>query len=439
MTISLKDYRRRRQELMALMDDDSIAVLPAATVARRNSDVTYPFRQDSDFLYLTGFEEPEAVFVLAPGREHGEAILFCREADQEADLLHGEVTGPDRARQLYGVDDAFPVADIDDILPGLIEGRSRLYYAMGAHPEFDRQVIGWVNMISSSDMSQPPGEFVQLGQYLQELRLFKSASEVKVLRRASEISVMAHRHVMRTLKPGMYEYEVQAELEYCFARNGARFPAYPSIVGGGSNACTLHYTRNSDQLKSGDLVLIDAGCEYEHYASDVTRTLPVNGKFSREQAAIYEVVLAAHGAAISQTIDGNHWNQPHEAAVSVLTEGLLDLGLLKGDVAECLELQSYKRYFMHKTGHWLGLDVHDSGDYQVDGEWRVLEPGMVTTIEPGLYIPAHSNDDSIPVAYRGIGVRIEDDVLVTRKGNEILTDDLPRRRRDIEKEMSDAG
>ncbi|MCH7742247.1 MAG: Xaa-Pro aminopeptidase [Proteobacteria bacterium] len=434
--ISLQDFARRRRELMALMEPNSIAILPSAGLLPRNGDVEYRFRQDSDFHYLTGFDEYDSVFVLIPGREHGEAILFCREKDEDLERWHGKVTGPEPAMQLYGLDDAFPITDIDDIVPGLIEGKSKLYYAMGVHAEFDNRVIGWVNSIAANNRSgaQPPGEFVQLGQYLHELRLFKSSQEIEVMRQAAVITGEAHSRVMSVTRPGMYEYQLEAELEYCFVRLGARTPAYPSIVGGGSNACVLHYIQNDDVLRKGDLVLVDAGGEYESYAADVTRTFPVSGKFSKAQAELYELVLEAQQAAIDQVRPGNQWNQPHDAAVAVITAGLIRLGLLQGEVDDLIEAKTYKKYYMHKTGHWLGLDVHDVGKYQVGGQWRVFETGMVTTIEPGLYI---SDDcDEAPARYRGVGIRIEDNVLVTRSGNEILTSSIPKTIAEIERLMA---
>lgn len=434
--ISLQDFARRRRELMALLEPNSIAILPSAGLLPRNGDVEYRFRQDSDFHYLTGFDEYDSVFVLIPGREHGEAILFCRERDEDLERWHGKVTGPERAMQLYGLDDAFPITDIDDIVPGLIEGKSKLYYAMGVHAEFDNRVIGWVNSIAANNRSgaQPPGEFVQLGQYLHELRLFKSSQEIEVMRQAAVITGEAHSRVMSVTRPGMYEYQLEAELEYCFVRLGARTPAYPSIVGGGSNACVLHYIQNDDVLRKGDLVLVDAGGEYESYAADVTRTFPVSGKFSKAQAELYELVLEAQQAAIDQVRPGNQWNQPHDAAVAVITAGLIRLGLLQGEVDDLIEAKTYKKYYMHKTGHWLGLDVHDVGEYQVGGQWRVFETGMVTTIEPGLYI---SDDcDEAPARYRGVGIRIEDNVLVTRSGNEILTSSIPKTIAEIERLMA---
>ncbi len=434
--IGLKEFARRRKDLMDLMEENSIAILPSATLVSRNSDTDFHFRQNSDFHYLTGFNEPESVVALVPGREHGQCILFCQERDASLEQWHGKVTGPERAMQLFGIDDAFPIADIDDILPGLIEGKSKLYYAMGSHDEFDGQVIAWVNSISGNQQtgSKPPGEFVQLDQHLHELRLFKSKQEIQVLRKASEITALGHQRLMDKLAPGVYEYQLEAEILHAFASEGARFPAYPSIVGSGNNACILHYIQNEDQVKKGDLVLVDAGCEYQSYASDVTRTLPANGKFSKAQKEVYDIVLEAQAAAIELIQPGLHWNQSHEAAVKIITEGLIKLGLLEGDRDELIESGAFKKFYMHRTGHWLGLDVHDVGDYKVDDEWRMLEEGMVVTVEPGIYIL--EDLEGVPAKYRGIGIRIEDDVLVTKTGNEVLTAMIPKTVEDIEEYMA---
>lgn len=417
---------------MALMDDNSIAILPGADIRIRNGDVAYPFRQNSDFHYLTGFDEPDAVFVLIPGREHGEALLFCRERDDEHERWHGDITGPERARQLYEMDDAFPISDIDDILPGLIEGRSKLYYAMGTDRDFDHQVIDWVNKISRTDHpgTQPPAEFVQLEQYLHELRLFKSAAEIELMRTAADATAKGHLRAMAEARPGVMEYELEASLNHAFASHGARSSAYPAIIAGGTNARILHYIDNRDTLRDGDLVLVDAGAEFEGYACDLTRTFPVNGRFTKAQTAVYEVVLAAQLASIEAVVPGNSWNDPHDAAIRELTRGLVLLGILEGDLDDLVDEGAYLPYCMHKTGHWLGLDVHDVGDYQVNGQWRVFEEGMVTTIEPGVYLGEER--DEIPEAYRGIGIRIEDDVLVTKTGNEVLTDQVPKTIREIE-------
>ncbi|EKF73126.1 aminopeptidase [Alcanivorax hongdengensis A-11-3] len=439
MTISAKEYARRRQDLMATMGPNSIAILPAAPERTRNRDVEYPYRQNSDFWYLTGFGEPEAVMVLLPGREHGEYVLFCRERDRTMEIWNGYRAGPDGAVSDFGADDAFPINDIDEILPGLIEGRERVYYDLGHDADFDRRLMGWVNSIRERVRSgaQPPGEFVALAHHLHDMRLFKSAAEVKIMRRAASISAGAHVRAMRTVRPGMAEYQLEAEYLHEFMRHGSRSPAYPSIVGGGANGCILHYIENSQTLNDGDLVLVDAGCELENYASDITRTFPVNGTFSKPQRALYELVLASQYAAIEATHPDNHWNVPHEAVVKVLTQGLVDLGLLSGEVSELIETEAYRRFFMHRTGHWLGLDVHDVGDYRIQEQWRQLEPGMVLTVEPGLYVAP--DDDTVDEQWRGIGIRIEDDVLVTKDGCEVLTHEVPKDVADIEAVMRGNG
>jgi Xaa-Pro aminopeptidase len=346
------------------------------------------------------------VLVLLPGRRHGQFIVFCRERDPGMELWNGYRAGPEGVCERHGADDAFPVGDIDDILPGLIEGRDRVYYSMGRSAEFDRQIMGWVNSIRSKESSGavPPGEFTDLDHMLHEQRLFKSAAELRLLRRAGQITVRAHQRAMRSCRPGMYEYQLEAELQHEFASGGARHAAYNSIVGSGENGCILHYVENSGKMRDGDMVLIDAGCELEYYASDVTRTFPVNGRFSREQRALYELVLKAQAAAIAQIRPGNHWNQPHDASVRVITEGLVELGLLKGRVANLVKREAHRSYYMHRVGHWLGMDVHDVGDYRVGGEWRMLEPGMVMTVEPGIYVAPHNT--RVAKKWRGIGIRV---------------------------------
>ena len=421
---------------MSLMCENSIAILPGASVRIRNSDVEFRFRQTSNFYYLSGFDEPDAVLALIPGRKYGQSILFCRERDNEREHWHGLSAGPEAAIKLHGMDDAFPVADIDDILPGLIEGCSRLYYPMGDDPDFDHQVIDWVRMISKKSRrgAGPHPELMQLQQYLHELRLFKSASEVDLMRQAANATSQGHLRVLRYVRPGVMEYEVEAELYHEFTMNGAREPAYPAIIGGGDNACIMHYVDNNDELLNGDLVLVDAGAEYEKYACDLTRTLPVNGRFSKTQKQVYEIVLKAQQAAIDEVRPGNTWNQPHEAALREVTKGLIEIGILEGDLETLLSEEAYLPYYPHKTGHWLGLDVHDVGDYMVDGQWRVFEVGMVLTIEPGLYFDHKLK--TVPKKFLGIGIRIEDDVLVTRKGNEVLTCDVPKTVKGIESIMA---
>jgi Xaa-Pro aminopeptidase len=426
IAITKQEFARRRKALMDHMEPNSIAILSAAPEKIRNRDAHYAYRQDSDFFYLSGFPEPEAVLVIIPGREHGETIVFCREKDREREIWDGHRAGQDGACNDYGADDAFPIGDLDEILPGLLEGRERVYYSLGRDPAFDTRVMGWVNHIRSNVRSGavPPGEFLDLDHIVHDLRLFKSAAEVRIMRKAAEISADAHCRAMQTCAVGQYEYELEAEIQYHFMRSGSRAPAYTSIVGSGDNACILHYIENTRQMKDGELVLIDAGCELESYASDITRTFPVNGRFSPEQKAIYQLVLDAQLAAIAEVKQGNHWNAPHEVSVRVITQGLVDLGLLSGDTNELIAAHAYKPFYMHRIGHWLGMDVHDVGDYKIEGEWRLLEAGMVMTVEPGIYISP--DDESVAKKWRGIGVRIEDDVLVTKEGNDILSKDVPK-------------
>ncbi len=420
---------------MKLMGKDSIAIVPAAPIRHRNSDVEYAYRQDSDFFYLTGFGEPEAVAVLIPGREQAEYVLFVRDRDPARETWDGRRAGPAGATRVYGAHDAFPFADMDEILPGLIEGRARVFYTMGVYADFDARVVGWVNGLRAQSQRgrHPPQEFVALDHVLHDMRLFKSAAELELMRESARIAARAHVRAMRTCRPGLSEYEIMAELVHEFRLHNAD-TSYQPIVGGGANTCILHYRENDQKLVDGDLLLVDAGCEYQCYASDITRTYPVNGRFTPEQRAIYEIVLEANLAAIAKVRPGNHWNDPHDAAVRVVTQGLVKLGLLKGRVTSLEKDEAYKRFFMHRTGHWLGMDVHDVGDYKVGDEWRVLEPGMVMTIEPGIYIPAGMR--GVPKRFHNIGIRIEDDVAVTRGGCEVLTSRVPKAARDIESLMA---
>ncbi|HHH45291.1 MAG TPA: Xaa-Pro aminopeptidase [Gammaproteobacteria bacterium] len=420
-----KEFARRRKQLMRMMGPDAIAILPTNPEQPRNRDVDYPFRPDSDFYYLTGFAEPEAVMVLAPGREHGEYLLFCRDRDPTMETWHGRRAGPEGAVEKFGADDAFPIQDINEILPGLLESRERVFYTMGSAPEFDHRLISWVNRIRRQSRAgkHAPDEFISLEHFVHDMRLYKSRAEIRVMRQAANISARAHKRAMQLCRPGMMEYELEAEFLHEFRRAGGE-PAYPSIVGGGENACILHYTENNAPLKDGDILLIDAGTEHEYYASDITRSFPVNGRFSKAQRAIYQLVLDAQLAAIEEVYPGNTWNAPHDAAVKVITRGLVKLGLLKGRTPTLVRERAYHRFYMHRTGHWLGMDVHDVGDYKVGDEWRVLEPGMVLTVEPGLYIPAGSK--GVARKWWNIGIRIEDDVLVTRDGYDVLSKNLPK-------------
>jgi len=420
---------------MDMMGDDSIAILPTSSVHMRNRDIEYPFRPDSDFYYLSGYPEPEAVAVLIPGRPAGEYVLFCRDKDPKMEIWHGRRAGLEGAREIYAADDAFPIEDMDDILPGLLEDQDRIYYNMGNDQAFDQRVIGWVNQVRERIRAgvHAPEEFISLNHLLHDMRLYKSRQEIKALRQAARISAVAHKRAAQACQPGMMEYQLEAELVHEFIRQGARSPAYPPIVGSGANSCILHYIENAEEMRDGDILLIDAGAEYEGYASDISRTLPVNGKFNAAQKAIYNIVLKAQLAAIEQVQPGNHWIDPHDAAVKVITEGLVALGILKGRVRTLIKDKAYTKYYMHRTGHWLGMDVHDVGDYKIDGDWRMLEPGMVMTVEPGLYLPAVRG---LARKWWNIGVRIEDDVLVTRDGHDVLSKDMPKTVAEIEKLMA---
>ena len=370
--------------------DGAILILPAAPERMRSRDTHYPYRQDSDFWYLTGCNEPEAVLVLVPGRKHGEAILFCRERDPEREAWDGPRLGPEGAVGELGMDDAYPIADIDDILPGLLEGRRRVHYHLGRDADFDLKLIGWLNRVRAQARqgAQPPQEFLELGHLLDEMRLFKSADEVKLMQRAADISVEAHRAAMRAARAGIHEYELQAELERVFRMHDAQ-PAYASIVGAGANACVLHYRDNSAKSRDGELVLIDAGAEYRGYAADITRTFPVNGRFSKEQRALHDLVCAAQAAALAQATPGRALRSRPRCGGGHADRGPAVAGVAERQAGKPRSQRGdYKRFYRHKTGHWLGLDVHDVGEYRIDGESRLLEPGMVFTIEPGLYIPA---------------------------------------------------
>lgn len=414
-----------------------IVVVPAAPERVRSRDTFYDYRPDSDFYYLTGFGEPDAVAVLIPGRPNGEYLLFCRERDPDRELWDGRRAGPDGAIDELGADDAFPITDIEDILPGLLEQSERVYYSMGVQPEFDERLLGWLRQLNARrQRGHAPSEIVTLDHVLHEMRLFKSRSEASLMRKSARIAMAAHRRAMAVCRPGMHEFELEAEFMHEFRRHGATW-SYLPIVASGANACVLHYTANDAVMRDGDLVLIDAGCEYSMYASDITRTFPVGGSFSEPQRELYEIVLEANAAAIEAVEPENDWNAPHEAAVRVVTRGLKRLGLLSGRLQTLIRNGAYRRFFMHRTGHWLGIDVHDVGDYRVDNQWRVLEPGMALTIEPGIYIGA--DDREVARHWRGIGIRIEDDVLVTKNGPGVLTKDLPRAVDDIERLMSAAA
>jgi Xaa-Pro aminopeptidase len=419
-----KEFARRRRQFMRMIGKEAIAILPAAPVRHRNGDIEYAYRQDSHFYYLTGFQEPDAVAVLAPGRPHAEYLLFVRERDALRESWDGPRAGTEGAVDQYGADDAFPIEDIDEILPGLMEQRSQIFYSMGTHLDFDPRILSWVNGVRVQSRQGAGGlqEFVALNHVLDDMRLYKSRPEQASLRRAAQIAVGAHRRAIRFARPGRMEYEVMAEVLHEFRSHNADISYHP-IVGGGANACVMHYRDNDKPLNEGDLLLLDAGCEHDYYASDITRTFPVSGKFTAVQRAVYEVVLEAQIAAIDKVRPGNHWNEPHEAAIRVVTQGLSKLGLIKGTLPKLIKEQAYLPFFNHRTGHWLGLDVHDVGDYKVGGEWRVLEPGMALTVEPGIYIRP---SPKVPKEFWNIGVRIEDEVLVTQGAPEVLTGALEK-------------
>jgi len=408
----------RRARLAAALGD-GIAIVATAPEVPRNRDTHYPYRHDSYFYWLTGFAEPEAVVVLVGGAAP-QSILFCRDKDETREIWDGFRHGPAAAQEQFAFDAAHSVAELDARLPELMGNRARLAYAVGQDPAWDARVIGWLNAVRAKTRQGigAPGEIVDVRHALDEMRLIKDAHELALMRRAAEISTRAHGIAMRATRPGRHEYEIEAELLCAFRSGGAEAPAYTSIVASGANACVLHYVFNNQPLADGDLLLIDAAAEFGSYAADITRTFPVNGRFSAAQKDAYELVLAAQAAAIDEVRPGRHWNAPHEAAVRVLTQGMVDLKLLAGSVDGLIESNAYNRFYMHRTGHWLGMDVHDAGEYKIKGEWRPLVPGMTLTVEPGLYIrPA----DDVPEAFWNIGIRIEDDVAVTESGCEVLT------------------
>ena len=422
-----------RRSLLASRMQNGVAIVPAAPERTRNRDTHYPYRFDSYFYYLTGFREPEAVLVVVAGGQ-AKSLLFCRDKNPEREVWDGFRHGPAAAKEALGFDEAHSITRLDELMPELLANQTTLFGHLGADSAWDARVIGWVNEVRNRARSgvTAPREIEDVHVVLDEMRLIKSAEELATMRRAAEISTGAHRRAMESARPGRTEYEIEAELVYEFRRHGAQAPAYTPIVAAGANACVLHYVENAGALTDGDLLLIDAGCELDGYASDITRTFPVNGKFSGPQKDVYEMVLAAQAAALAEVRPGNTWDQPHEAAVRVLAQGMIDLGLLSGGVEQAIETEAYKKFYMHRTGHWLGLDVHDAGEYKLNGQWRALQPGMVLTVEPGCYIRA---GDGVPEKFANIGVRIEDDVLVTDDGHEVLTTAAPKTPGDIENVM----
>jgi Xaa-Pro aminopeptidase len=435
--IPIKSFSERRSHLVSLMRK-GVAIVPTAPERVRNRDSYYPYRFDSYFYYLTGFTEPEAVLVIVADANEGASkhILFCRDKDLEQEIWNGFRYGPDAAREAFGFDEAYSIFKLDEILPKLLADQPAVFCALGHNTEWDARLMGWINHIRQRSRSgiTAPGQIHDIRLLLDEMRLFKSPEELQIMRQAAGISADAHRRAMRETKPDMFEYEVEAGLLHDFRADGAQAPAYTSIVAGGVNACVLHYVENNARLKDGDLLLIDAGCELDGYASDITRTFPIDGKFSPAQKDLYQLVLAAQAEAIAAVRPGNTWNAPHDAALRVLAQGFIDFGLCQGSVDQVLQSEDYKRFYMHRTGHWLGLDVHDAGEYKINGEWRPLQPGMTLTVEPGCYVrPA----DNVPQHFWNIGIRIEDDVAVTESGCEVLTSAAPKAVAEIEELMQD--
>jgi len=420
---------------MRMAGEDSIIILLAAPARIRNNDAYYPYRQDSDFLYLTGFREHDAMLVMIPEEKEGQSILFCRNRDPDREMWDGAMVGLDAAASEYGMDRAFDFSEVEKRLPDLLHDRERIYYDLGRTPLFDQRLIGWLNEFRGKARKtfHAPEEIHALDHMLHDMRVYKSREELSTMRRSAKVAIEAHERAMKLCKPGLNEADIHAELLHTFTRHHCE-PSYLPIVGGGANGCVLHYITNRDPLNDGDMLLIDAGAEYDGYASDITRTFPINGKFSPEQRDLYEVVLAAQAAGFKQAYAGKQWQDMHDAAVRVATEGMISLGILEHSLEEELETKGYKHFYVHNTGHWLGLDVHDVGEYTIDGHSRELEPGMVMTVEPGIYI--HPEENSVAECWRGVGIRIEDNIAITRDEPQILTDGLVRMPDDIEALMA---
>jgi Xaa-Pro aminopeptidase len=433
--IKQKEFAKRRLQLMEIAGEGSIVILRAAAQKIRNNDANYPYRQDSDFLYLSGFSEPDAMIVLLPHDQGGRTILFCRERNRHREMWDGVMLGLEGAVRQLGFDDAYPIDEAKQRLPRLLRGCDRIYYDLGKDSDFDQLLIGWMNQFRAKTRKKfsAPDEIIALDHGLHEMRLFKSRTEITAMRKSARVAARAHQRAMQVCKPGMNEAEIHAELLYTFTRHQCE-ASYIPIVGGGANACVLHYITNRDRLNDGDLLLIDAGAEYDGYASDITRTFPVNGRFSGPQRDLYQLVLAAQLKAIDEVREGNPWGHVHETAVQVATEGMIDLGIIKGSLDEALEEEYFKDYYVHNTGHWLGLDVHDVGEYEIDGHSRVLEAGMVLTVEPGIYIPPSAT--AVDETWRGMGIRIEDNVVVTRNEADVLSVDICKTINEIEALMA---
>ena len=433
--IKQKEYARRRRQLARMAGEDSIIILQAAPPSLRNNDVYYPYRQDSDFLYLTGFREPDALLLMIPEKKGGKCILFCRERDPEREMWDGRMVGLEAAVSEYGMDEAYDIKQLEGRLRDYLHDRERIYHDLGRDPLFDQRLIGWLNEFRGETRKtfHAPEEIHALDHMVHDMRLYKSREELSAMRRSAKVAIEAHELAMKICQPGMNEADIHASLMHTFTRHQCE-PSYLPIVGGGANACVLHYIANKDVLHDGDLLLIDAGAEYDGYASDITRTFPVNGKFSPEQRQLYDIVLAAQAAAFEKARAGNQWEDVHNAAIRVAAEGMIDLGVLEHGLEEELESEGYKHFYMHKTGHWLGLDVHDVGEYTIDGHSRQLEPGMVLTVEPGIYI--HPEESSVAECWRGVGIRIEDNVVISNDEPLILTDSLARTADEIEQLMA---
>lgn len=421
-------YIRRRDKLMSILYD-GIVIIPNADELIRNRDSTYPYRFDSDFFYLTGFNEPDSVLVL--DTQNNKSILFCREKNPEREIWDGFRYGTQAAKTEFGFDEVYSINDFKEKIAELIINVSDLYYSIGHKPHYDAIIIDTMNKVRSKVRNKilAPQTIIDVNFYLEEYRLFKDIHDIGSITKSCQISAQAHIEAMKYVRHAKYEYEIEAKILEIFYKNGSRYPAYSTIVAGGGNACTLHYIANNARLNPNELLLVDAGCEYNGYAADITRTYPIGGKFSKAQKAVYEVVLAANNAAINKIQVGNLWNEPGDIAVKILTQGLIDLKLLHGSLEDNIANGKYKKFYMHSIGHWLGLDVHDVGGYKIDDKYREFAPGMCTTIEPGLYI---APDAGTPEEFWNIGIRIEDDILLTDSGPKNLTAGVPKEIKDIE-------
>lgn len=444
-SIPMSEFAQRRLTLASALAPNSVAIIKGASHASRNSDVEYPFRQLSDCLYLSGIVEADVTLVIAPGHMHvdtetnvsspADFIVFSQPKNPQLEIWTGRIIGQEAMKTSYGADQAFDHTLLSSMLPDILADKTAIYYHVGENEKFDQTILKALHAVKAKARQgvNAPERLENISPLLSDMRLFKSHNELEMMRKASDISALAHCNAMLASPTSQHEFELEAQLLHTFVKQGARHQAYSSIVGSGENACVLHYTDNDQPIHEDDLILIDAGCELQGYAADITRTFPARGIFSPAQKALYNIVLAAQEAAIATIKIGNHWNSPHEAALEVLTQGLIDLGILTGELSTLIADKAYFPYYMHRTGHWLGLDVHDVGSYKVDGQWRMFEPGMVLTVEPGLYI---APDAEVDACYRGIGIRIEDDVVVTQGDAEILTKGVPKTVTEIEALMA---